>query len=40
MTDDVLIHGATDEEEEYQRALIATLKKLEYSGLTLNLRKM
>ena len=37
MTDDVLIHGAT--EEEHQQALLATLKKLEDAGLTLNLEK-
>jgi hypothetical protein len=37
MTDDVLIHGAT--EEEHQHALLATLKKLEDAGLTLNLEK-
>jgi len=35
MTDDVLIHGAM--EEEHQHALLATLKKLDDAGLTVNL---
>ena len=37
MTDDVLIHVAT--QEEHQHALPATHKKLEEAGLTLNLEK-
>jgi transposase InsO family protein len=37
MTDDVLIHGAN--EQEHQQALLSTLKKLEDAGLTLNLEK-
>ena len=37
MTDDVIIHGKT--EEDHQRALLSVLKRLEDSGLTLNLEK-
>ena len=37
MTDDVIIHGKT--EEDHQRALLSVLKILEDSGLTLNLEK-
>ena len=37
MTDDVMIHGPT--EENHQRSLLATLRKLEAAGLTLNLEK-
>ena len=37
MTDDVIIHGKT--EEDHQGALLSVLKRLEDSGLTLNLEK-